>query len=132
MNQKQALFSFQGRMRRKDYWIYSIPVMFLMLPTFFYSGGSHVLDIIALGLSLLSLYMSLALNMKRLKDRNRPTFWIVFTIIPLVGPIYALIDLGFLEGTNGANQYGEDPKQTSNHSGVDESDEPQDSNHFNA
>ncbi len=132
MNQKQALFSFQGRMRRKDYWIYSIPVMFLMLPTFFYTGGSNVLDIIALGISLLSLYMSLTLNMKRLKDRNRPTFWIVLTIIPLVGPIYALIDLGILEGTKGPNQYGEDPKQPSNHPDVDESNKPQDSNHFNA
>ncbi len=111
MNQKHALFSFQGRMRRRDYWLYSIPVLFLLLPTVFYAGGHALLDVVSVGLSLLSIYTSLALNMKRLKDRNTPTFWILFTIIPVLGPLYSLIDLGILEGTKGPNSYGDDPKR---------------------
>ncbi len=30
--------------------------------------------------------------------------------MPLIGPIFSLVELGILEGTKGANRYGPDPK----------------------
>lgn len=111
MKQKQALFSFQGRMRRRDYWIYSVPVLLLMLPSFLYQGGDDILDVVSLLLMLIVTYMSMALNIKRLKDRNKGPLWVLITLIPLVGPIFALVELGILEGTKGRNRYGPDPKR---------------------
>ena len=107
---KWAFFSFKGRMRRKDYWLYSVPVMLTVVPTLFYQGGSTLLDILTLAISLFAIYASVALNMKRLQDRDRPRWWILFTLLPVVGSIYALIDLGMLDGTKGTNRYGNDPK----------------------
>ncbi|MBV7300173.1 DUF805 domain-containing protein [Enterovibrio paralichthyis] len=109
-NQKWALLSFEGRMRRRDYWLYSIPVLVMIMPTFFYQGGSVVLDALALAISLFAIYASFALNVKRLRDRNKAPWWIVVTFLPLVGPLFALIELGMLDGTPGPNQYGPDPK----------------------
>ncbi|WP_325892310.1 DUF805 domain-containing protein [Grimontia sp. NTOU-MAR1] len=109
-NQKWALLSFEGRMRRRDYWLYSVPVLIMVLPTFFYQGGNVVLDALALAISLFAIYASIALNIKRLKDRNKSPWWIIVTFLPLVGPIFALVELGILDGTPGPNQFGPDPK----------------------
>lgn len=110
MNQKQALFSFQGRIRRREYWLYSLPVLLLMIPAFFYQGGNDLLDILSFGLLFLIMYMSAALNVKRLKDRDKSPIWLLVTFLPLIGPIFSLIELGILEGTKGPNRYGPDPK----------------------
>ncbi|MEO1397450.1 MAG: hypothetical protein AAFU56_01120, partial [Pseudomonadota bacterium] len=39
---------------------------------------------------------------------NSPLFWVV-TAIGFGLSIWALVDLGFLRGTDGPNEYGEDP-----------------------
>ncbi|MGL5336497.1 MAG: DUF805 domain-containing protein [Enterovibrio sp.] len=111
---KWALFSFKGRMRRKEYWLYSIPVLLLLLPTMFYQGGNTVLDALSLLISLLTIYASTALNAKRLQDRDRAIYWLILTLIPVIGPIYALVDLGILDGTKGRNRFGPDPKARQN------------------
>ena len=110
MNQKWALFSFQGRMRRRDYWLYSLPVMFAVVPTLFYQGGNALLDVLTVVITLFAIFASLALNIKRLKDRNKNPWWIVVTFLPIIGPIFALVELGILDGTPGPNQFGPDPK----------------------
>ncbi|WP_407330658.1 DUF805 domain-containing protein [Enterovibrio sp. 27052020O] len=113
-NQKWALFSFEGRMRRRDYWLYSVPVLVMVLPTFFYQGGNAVLDVLSIAISLFAIYASIALNIKRLKDRNKSPWWLVVTFLPLIGPIFALVELGILDGTPGPNQFGPDPKGRGN------------------
>jgi uncharacterized membrane protein YhaH (DUF805 family) len=85
------------------------------------------------------LYPSIALMAKRLHDRNRPTWWAAIVMVPailqgllnamgvigdplnqnaldylfglvmFVVGVWFLIELGFLRGTQGANQYGPDP-----------------------
>jgi uncharacterized membrane protein YhaH (DUF805 family) len=73
---------------------------------------------------------SIAVAIKRLHDRNKSGWWLlVFYLLPGVigniGPytgldivfqlaslalsIWALVELGFLRGTSGPNQYGPDP-----------------------
>lgn len=110
MNQKWALLSFEGRMRRRDYWLYSVPILILLIPTLFYSGGNTLLDLLSLAISLFTIYASTALNIKRLKDRNKSSWWIVLTFVPIIGPIFALVELGIFDGTPGVNRYGDDPK----------------------
>ena len=77
------------------------------------------------------IWIGLALGAKRLHDRNKSAWWLlVFWVLPLALPyigsmidsvgfifglagsaisIWAIVELGFLRGTVGPNQYGPDP-----------------------
>jgi uncharacterized membrane protein YhaH (DUF805 family) len=49
------------------------------------------------------------LHIKRCHDRGKSAWWCLLLIIPIVGLIWAIVDLGILAGTQGANEYGPDP-----------------------
>lgn len=115
MNQKWALFSFKGRMRRRDYWLYSVPVLLVSLPVFLYAtpenlANNLLLEILSMVILGFVFWASAALNIKRLHDRNKSAWWILLTFVPLIGPIFVIVELGILDGTPGTNQYGPDPK----------------------
>jgi uncharacterized membrane protein YhaH (DUF805 family) len=59
--------------------------------------------------SLVVIWPGLAINIKRWHDRDKSGWWILISLIPFVGPIWALVEVGFLPGTPGPNQYGPDP-----------------------
>jgi len=50
-----------------------------------------------------------ALSVKRWQDRNKSGLWIFISFIPVIGPIWMLVENGFLRGTSGNNKYGPDP-----------------------
>lgn len=54
-------------------------------------------------------WVSISLQVKRWHDRGKPGRMVFVNFIPVVGIIWALIELGFLRGTEGANPYGPDP-----------------------
>jgi len=60
-------------------------------------------------LALLLLYPTLAVYTKRWHDRGKSGWWTLIGLVPLIGGIWLLIELGILEGTRGPNQYGPDP-----------------------
>jgi uncharacterized membrane protein YhaH (DUF805 family) len=140
--------SFEGRIGRKSYWIGTIilivVMMVVMFGAIFLIGGSIVANdfqtrMVTFVLQLLFLYPSAALMVKRLQDRNRPSYFAAFMLVPvilkgltdLVGMtgdplnqnaldylfnivifavgIWFFIELGCLRGTVGPNQYGPDP-----------------------
>lgn len=55
-----------------------------------------------------ALWLIVASQIKRWHDIDRSGVWLIVNFIPL-GSLYALIELGFQRGTEGSNQYGEDP-----------------------
>lgn len=65
--------------------------------------------------ALLSLWIFFATSIKRMHDRGR-TGWLVvpmfLLMFVLVGAIWWLVDLGILEGQEGPNKYGPDPRAT--------------------
>lgn len=98
------------------------------------SGGASslgILGIIALLLYIPLLWIGIAIGTKRLHDRNKSGWWlvlfwlvpgvlqvageqlgtvgIVLTLIGLGISIWGLVEIGFLRGTVGPNQYGPDP-----------------------
>ena len=109
MTPKQILFSFEGRINRAKYWGYLLllnPVWILAVvidvaltgePGFFY-----FISIFA------CLWPSIAINVKRCHDRNKSGWFYLIALIPIIS-IWYLIEVGFLRGTVGANQYGSDP-----------------------
>ena len=55
------------------------------------------------------LYPWLALYAKRWHDRGKSGWWSLIVLVPILGAIWILVELGFLRGTEGPNQYGPDP-----------------------
>lgn len=60
-----------------------------------------------IGIALL--WPALAVAIKRWHDRGKSGWWTLILLVPIVGWIWGVIELGFLEGTNGPNEYGPDP-----------------------
>jgi len=110
----KLLFSFDGRINRKMYWI-----NFLLMFALPFSIGIVIIDAAVLGnhkepvlaafIPLFLLWPSLAAQAKRWHDRDKSAWWILITLIPVIGAIWALIEVGFLRGTIGANRFGSDP-----------------------
>jgi uncharacterized membrane protein YhaH (DUF805 family) len=127
------LFSFRGRINRMPYWLVSLAMLIVMAAVFVLVGFSGVWQSAVLLLLLLipSIWIGVALAVKRLHDRNKSAWWLViFYVLPgiLEGigefagdaevvlliassalSIWALVELGFLRGTAGPNNYGPDP-----------------------
>ena len=50
-----------------------------------------------------------ALYAKRLHDRGKSVKWMLLFLVPVIGWLWLLVELGFLRGSEGPNQYGPDP-----------------------
>ena len=127
------LFSFQGRINRAKYWaatVTYISVTIAIVGLGFFFSFSTVFFIIAAIAFIAVTVSGIAVGLKRLHDRDMSGWWLlVFYLLPavldglgraigvplvfsLAGSaisIWALVVLGFLRGTSGANQYGPDP-----------------------
>jgi uncharacterized membrane protein YhaH (DUF805 family) len=133
MNLSSLLFSFRGRISRRQWWLGALILLLgiaLMLGIAFWSGD----PLLALPLILAVFVATYALSVKRLHDRGKSGWWaLVFIFLPgvadrwsdrltedtplwwvlvLIGSvltIWGLIELGFRRGTDGGNDYGPDP-----------------------
>lgn len=131
------LFGFRGRINRAKYWlafvIYFIALFVLyVLFSLFFSFPADLLGLLLIfAVPVIPITISsIAVAIKRLHDRNKSGWWllvfyflpgvignigpytgldIVFQLASLALSIWALVELGFLRGTSGRNQYGADP-----------------------
>lgn len=101
-------YSAQGRLNRQPYWLATISLLILSVLIELSADVLHNATIILLYLVLIlpSYYM---LGIKRCHDRNKSGWWILISHIPILGPLWAFIELGCLKGTDGDNAYGADP-----------------------
>ena len=134
-------FDFQGRSRRREYWMFTLLnvlvglALFLLLlvagvpltamddPTqsvgVFSSGLMLVFGILVMIWVLAIIIPSIAVTIRRFHDRDMSGWWylgfIVAGLIPVVGFLasIALIVLMALPGTPGPNRFGPDPKDPS-------------------
>jgi uncharacterized membrane protein YhaH (DUF805 family) len=133
------LFSFEGRLRRRDFWLCNIGLWFIggilgmVSGPFFFPRfrmfGSHTFAGYDFGygwtygwpmmfgfwplysiIGLLFLWPWLAIRVKRCHDRDQSAVWLLVLLIPVVNFFWWLINLGLLDGTPGPNQYGPSPK----------------------
>jgi len=134
----QLLFSFHGRINRQPFWLASIAVALLLIVlvilSFGLGGPTEGTALVIFVLYLPVAYVGFALSAKRLHDRDKSGWWlllfyvlpgllqwladvaggagIILQVIASVLNIWALVELGFLRGTPGANRYGPDPLAT--------------------
>jgi uncharacterized membrane protein YhaH (DUF805 family) len=97
-------FSFQGRLSRKGFWQYYVIPFVLVGYLLSQIGYEHfVIDT----LLVLSIWPSLAVQVKRWHDINKSGWWVLILLVPIIGGLIALIANGFLPGTKGENEYGQ-------------------------
>ena len=101
---------FEGRAHRTEYW------MFILINTFV-GIGINLLEwtlatggIIGLLYTLAVLIPSVAVSVRRLHDIGRSGWWLLISLIPLLGVIVILV-FHCLESEPGDNDYGPDPKR---------------------
>lgn len=143
------LFSFAGRLNRAPYWLASIglgaaaAVLFVAVVISLAIAGasaaaltsSQMVMVIVIGglVFLFMIWITLALTIKRLHDRDKSAWWVLLFylapsilqaighragsagfILALIGfgiGLWALVEIGFRRGTAGPNSYGHDPLQ---------------------
>ena len=108
---------FNGRARRKEYWFFYLFYIIFAIVFIFIDGVTGTLNE-KVGMGVLSgifvlamLIPGIAVAIRRLHDTGRSGWWILLSLIPLIGGLWLLV-LMVLDGTQGQNQYGPDPKET--------------------
>lgn len=115
------LFSFYGRVRRRDWWLTRLGVWGVFVGAAIAGGlfaeGLNDEEMIeaafrtpAAVLLPIAAWIDVAVSVKRLHDRDL-TGWLYLAIfIPILGGLFALIFMGCLDGTPGPNRHGDSPK----------------------
>ena len=93
--------NFHGRAPRSEYWYFHL---FVFLATM----ASVLTGPLLIGVMLVLLIPTLAVNIRRLHDIDRSGWWIFIVWIPLVGAIILLV-WHCERGTDGFNRFGPDP-----------------------
>ncbi len=123
MSWNDILFSPYGRIRRRDFWIWSIvktiaiPLLFvavMLLTTLLHIKDKDMQGLIGIADFYLCLALfalaNICLIVKRWHDRDKSGWMYLILIIPFIGWLWTLIECGFLDGTQGRNRYGRSPK----------------------
>ena len=100
--------NFDGRARRKEYWMFVL-ISILISFVFGFVTGLIGMPSLAYLFSLAILVPSIAVTARRLHDIGKSGWFQLIAFIPIIGFIW-LIVLNATEGTKGDNQYGADPK----------------------
>ena len=108
----KRLFTFKGRASRLKFWLI-VPVAWLsfivlrvLLETLFDRVSYPILLLSVFGPLVPIAWIHWATIVQRLHDRNKSGYWVWLLFIPLLGPLWALIELGCLPGTSRPNRYG--------------------------
>ena len=59
--------------------------------------------------ALLVLIPAILVYIKRFHDRDKSGWWVLIVLMPIIGAIWMLVELGFLAGTPGPNRFGPPP-----------------------
>ena len=126
-------YSLEGRVKREDYWYYGYALywtvitsiqlpwfiisMLLGIFTFEFQSQGFTVFIILNGIITFIIYLSygmkfLSNKIKRLHDNNKSGWFLIWTLIPILGQLFGLyifITNWFLRGTIGTNDFGADP-----------------------
>ncbi|HCT3929999.1 TPA: DUF805 domain-containing protein [Citrobacter koseri] len=132
MTIQQWLFSFKGRIGRRDFWIW-LGLWFVGMLVLFSLASKNLLDIQTAAFCLVCLlWPTAAVTVKRLHDRGRSGLWALLMIlawmllagnwvmlpgmwqwvvgrfVPTLILVMMFIDLGAFVGTQGENKFGKE------------------------
>lgn len=103
---------FQGRARRKEYWMFTLLVTLATVLAVILGGAeSSVGGLLLLVIVLGGLIPGLAVTVRRLHDLGLSGWLVLIGLLPYVGGLVLFI-LMLLDGKPGTNQYGPNPKES--------------------
>ena len=103
MDWKYLYTNFDGRIARKDWWIGIAIIFVVSLVLSFLIGNQGLVQFV---IAILLFIGGLALHIKRFHDRGKSGWWVLVFLIPFIGFIWMIIEMGILEGDAEANEYG--------------------------
>ncbi len=115
MDWKYLFTSFDGRINRAKLWagvgvLVAVSIVASIIDAILgLQLGESGLGVVSLIVAIASIYFALALYAKRWHDRDKSGWWSLIGIVPILGVIWMIVELGILEGVKGANRYGPDP-----------------------
>ena len=103
---------FKGRAQRKEYWMFALFNLVIMIVLTLVGGGGEggLGDVLSGIYSLAVLVPSVAVTVRRLHDIGKSGWWMLITLIPLVGPLIMLFFM-VKDSQPGTNEYGPNPKE---------------------
>lgn len=115
---KELFFTSKGRLNRKSYIYRSIFLSLVLcvvqgVLTFAANtiGALELLfAVVAFGFSLFGFVSNIMMGVRRLHDLDLSGWWMLLLCVPLINLFFAIY-IYFFKGTEGPNQYGEDPLQ---------------------
>jgi uncharacterized membrane protein YhaH (DUF805 family) len=111
----EFLLSANGRVSRSQFWLkWALPyfvvtiVLYFILFMIFEPMTAIIIVYIYL---LIMLWPGIVIYIKRSHDRGRSGWFVLLFLVPIVS-LWPLVELLFLPGTPGSNDYGPDPNAT--------------------
>jgi uncharacterized membrane protein YhaH (DUF805 family) len=111
---------FNGRARRKEYWMFFLINFIISFAIGFVAGFISGINpesslasaamILPIAYTLAVLIPSIAVGVRRLHDTNRSGWWLLISLVPVIGAI-VLIVFFVQDSDPGTNQYGANPKE---------------------
>jgi uncharacterized membrane protein YhaH (DUF805 family) len=104
---------FSGRASRSEYWLFALVFVIIYLLCFaidystLWSGQMTIMPLSTVAY-LVHFIPGLAVLVRRLHDTDRSGWWMLLSLVPVIGSIWLLVLL-CSEGTYGPNEYGPNP-----------------------
>ena len=96
-------FSWKGRITRKTYWLYSLPIALIFgINEFYISTFSGYLEAL---IAVAILYPATMINIKRCHDLDRTGYFSLLLFVPGIN-LWPLIELSAYKGNTDMNRYG--------------------------
>jgi uncharacterized membrane protein YhaH (DUF805 family) len=115
---KNRYAKFDGRARRKEYWMFALFNFLIAVALSIVDGilhlkvGMYGMGVLGTLYALALLIPNIAISIRRLHDTDRSGWWLLILLVPIIGAIVLLVFM-VLAGTAGENRYGPDPKAAS-------------------
>lgn len=113
----ELLYSFDGRINRRPFWIVTIYSNILLLIILPYLEGDSANSVPgeALGPTMVTILLyaipAWPIQVKRWHDIDKSGWWIMINLITIIGNVITLFMCGFQKGTEGENRFGDNPLQ---------------------
>ncbi|WP_421381885.1 DUF805 domain-containing protein [Bacillus salacetis] len=101
--------NFSGRARRKEYWMFMLFNFIISIPLIAIETMADLDEWLTTLYSLLIFLPSFAVLVRRLHDTGRSGWWVLISLVPLVGAIVLLV-FACLDSEDGQNKWGPNPK----------------------
>lgn len=115
INVLKQYFNFEGRARRKEFWMFVLcnAIVVAIIGAIDSAIGVKIansIGILTLIYELGILLPSLGVCARRLHDVGKSGWFMLITLIPLIGAIWLIVLLA-KDGNPGSNEYGPNPKE---------------------